>query len=219
MKIRSRMTVTQTQRMALSTSLVAAISLLRADAAGLTRYLEEQARDNPQLVLTRIDAPPGEWLPRWTQAFAPASMDTQLIAAASPSLMAHVLDAIDRTITTPADRAIALALAEALEPSGWLGRPLWEIAADVGCTLVQTEAVLKVLQRIEPVGLFARSLAECLRLQVLDAGIMDATMSCMIDHLDLLATGEYPAAPAHDPGAGPETGRAIRRRDRGGARA
>jgi RNA polymerase sigma-54 factor len=191
MKPASRITVTQTQRMTLSTSLAASITLLRADAAGLTRYLEEQAAENPQLVLSRVDPPPGEWLPRWSQAFAAQdSSDAQFVAAAGPSLVAHVLDAIDRTVVTPQDRRIALALADALEPSGWLGRPLIAIAKDTGCPPDTVERVLKNLQRIEPTGLFARSLAECLQLQAKEAGILDTAMACMIDHLDLLAQGD-----------------------------
>jgi RNA polymerase sigma-54 factor len=40
---------------------------------------------------------------------------------------------------------------------------------------------------MEPRGLFARSLAECLRLQASEAGLLDQTMSQVLDHLDLLA--------------------------------
>ena len=39
------------------------------------------------------------------------------------SLVEFVLRQIDLTIFDPADRVIAYALAEALEPTGWLGRP------------------------------------------------------------------------------------------------
>lgn len=190
MKSGTRISVTQTQRMTLNTGLAASISMLRTDAAGLTRFLEEQAAENPNLVLTRIDPPPGDWLPRWTRALGNAGPDVQTLAAAGPSLMAHVLDHIDRLVKAPQDRRIALQLAEALEPSGWLGRPLKDIARDAACHTAAVEAMLHRLQRIEPVGLFARSLAECLQLQAKDAGQLDAIMSCMIDHLDLLATGE-----------------------------
>jgi RNA polymerase sigma-54 factor len=190
MKPGPRITVTQTQRMTLTTSLAASINMLRADAAGLTRYLEEQAAMNPQLVLSYPEPQPYEWLPRWSQAFAAAGQDVQTVAAAGPSLMAHVLNAIEGQMITPQDRRIALALAEALEPSGWLGRSVAAVARDTGCDEARVAAVLRRLQRIEPVGLFARNLAECLRLQAEDAGIMDAAMSCMLDHLDVLAAGD-----------------------------
>lgn len=51
---RPRLGLTQTQRLSLNTSLHAAISVLRSDAEGLTRYLEEQAADNPHLRLQMV---------------------------------------------------------------------------------------------------------------------------------------------------------------------
>ena len=66
-----RLGLTQTQRLSLNTSLQASIALLRTDAAGLTRYLEEQAAENPNL---RLEPPPDpalqEWLPRWTSVLS-----------------------------------------------------------------------------------------------------------------------------------------------------
>ncbi|MFZ1512957.1 MAG: RNA polymerase sigma-54 factor, partial [Tabrizicola sp.] len=67
MKSRTRISVHQTQRMALTTGLATSIRILHADAAGLTRYLEEAAAENPQIILTRPQVQ--EWLPRWKSAF------------------------------------------------------------------------------------------------------------------------------------------------------
>ena len=185
---RPRITVTQTQRLQLNMGLQAAIRMLRSDAAGLTRYLEEQAADNPALKLTPPPVP-SEWLPRWGRILTgPETPPDQ--PGAGPSLMAHVLGQIDRRMTTATDRRIALALAEALEPSGWLGQPLAAIAVAAGVRLREVEAVLKRLQEIEPVGLFARDLAECLRLQAQEEGSFDAVMAVMLAHLDLLAAGD-----------------------------
>lgn len=185
---RQRMTVTATQRMALNTGLAASIRVLKADAAGLTRYLEEMAAENPALVVARSDAAPTDWLPRWTSAFTPTGAEA--VESASPSLMAHVLGDIDRRIRNPADRAIAVHFAEALEPSGWLGRPVEAIARAAGCALPFAMAVLAQLQLIEPRGLFAQSLADCLRLQADEAGVLDAVMAVILDHLDLLGQGD-----------------------------
>ena len=188
MSQRPRITLSQTQRLQLNMGLQASIRLLRSDAAGLTRYLEDQAAENPAL---KLDPPPVpvEWLPRWSRVFAaPAPAAEQ--AGAGPSLMAHVMAAIDRRMKTAADRRIALALAEALEPSGWLGQPLARIATGLGVKLREVEAVLRRLQEIEPVGLFARDLAECLRLQAQEEGSHDAVMAVMLAHLDLLAGGD-----------------------------
>ncbi|MEO8244282.1 MAG: RNA polymerase factor sigma-54 [bacterium] len=190
MSQRPRIQVTQTQRLQLNIGLQVSIKLLRADAAGLTRYLEEQAADNPHLAL---DPPPlpaaGEWLPRWTRVFAAEPMEGRDQAGPGQSLMAHVLGTIDRRMKSVREREIALALAEALEPSGWLGRPVAEIASTLGARMVEVEAVLRRLQEIEPVGLFARDLAECLRLQAQEEGSLDRTMAVMLTNLDLLAAG------------------------------
>jgi RNA polymerase sigma-54 factor len=191
MTTRPRLTITTTQRLALNTTLSAALNMLKADAAGLTRYLEEAASDNPSLIVTPAERPPADWLPRWTGAFAPAPAETA--AAATPGLIAHVMADSGQRIKTATARAIALHIIEALEPSGWLGRPLADIARDAGCSLAAAEDVLLILQQGEPRGLFARSLAECLRLQAVEAGADDAVMTVMLDHLDLLATGDTAA--------------------------
>jgi RNA polymerase sigma-54 factor len=191
MSTRPRLTVAPKQRIALNTGLVAAINTLRADAIGLTRYLEEAAAANPALVLQPPPLLQGqEWLPRWTQAFG-AATQTEAVASAGPSLIAHVMAFAAQQFEVPGDRAIALALAEALEPSGWLGRPVSAIAAELRCRLSDVMRVLEGLQRIEPRGLFAQSLSECLRLQAEEAGVADAVMLAMLNNLDLLATSDF----------------------------
>lgn len=187
-----RINVTQTQRLQLNTALQASIKVLRADAAGLTRYLEEQASENPHLRLSAPPAPlPGEWLPRWTPVLHSDDRGRDDVQAAPPSLINHVLTRI-QVLTAPGRaRQIALVLAEALEPSGWLGRGLPELAAEAGAGLPEVEAVLARLQQIEPAGLFARDLAECLRLQLAEAGALDPVMEQMLAHLDLLAQGAH----------------------------
>ncbi|EEW25294.1 RNA polymerase factor sigma-54 [Rhodobacter ferrooxidans] len=189
MKTRPRIVLAQTQRLQLNLGLSASIQLLQADASGLTRYLQEQAADNPHLSLQR--PAPGDWLPRWTTAFAQTAQPPEA-ASAAPSLMAHVMDRIEALTRPGRERQIAHLLAEALEPSGWVGRSLEAIADSAGASLPEAEAVLAKLQKgIEPVGLFARNLAECLRLQAQDADCLDPVMQAVLGHLDLLADGQF----------------------------
>lgn len=188
-----RIGLTQTQRLALNASLQASIAVLRTDAAGLTRFLEEQAAENPNLRLEAAPAPGlQDWLPRWSTAFAASGMGdaADFADGAAPSLIAHVLAALDGLALAPQEHRIAMALTEALEPSGWLGVPLATVAREVKASLPEVEAVLQVLQRIDPAGIFARNLAECLRLQAAEMGALDAAMRAILDHLDLLASGD-----------------------------
>jgi RNA polymerase sigma-54 factor len=182
--------LTQTQRLALNASLQASISILRSDAQGLTRYLEEQAAENPHL---RLDPPkaPGlrDWLPRWNGVL-PAGGQTPEAPAGSASLISHVLAGIAGLGLTPRAERIALALAEVLEPSGWLGGDLARLARELGASMVEIDAVIEKLQQLEPTGIFARNLAECLRLQAIEIGAYDGAMQAVLAHLDVLAGGD-----------------------------
>ena len=194
MNQRQRTEIRQTQRLALTLGLAASLRVLRHDASGLTLYLEEQAALNPWLRLDRPAPGPAEWLPRWSAALAAlrgsgGAEGLATAGGAAPSLMAHVCAEIARLVP-PSLRAAAQVFAEALEPSGWLGRPLSELAAEARLTLPEAEALLRLLQRIDPAGLFARTLAECLELQCRESGFLDATMAVVLGRLDLLARGD-----------------------------
>jgi len=181
------------QRMQLNASLANALRILRFDASGLTRYLEEQATENPYLEVTLPQPPAHEWSPRWHGAFsqAPRSGGTlaDTLATPDPSLMAHVTAEIQRLFPQGQTREVALAFMLALEPSGWLGKPLETIAVEANVSTTEAAAVLARLQQMEPSGLFARSLAECLRLQAIEDGVLDPVMDGVLRHLPLLAAG------------------------------
>ena len=91
------------------------------------------------------------------------------------------------------DTAIAFithALVDQLDEAGYLPLPLREAADDLGVELPLAEAALAVLQSLDPTGVGARSLAECLVLQAQEADRYDPCMARLIDNLDLLARGE-----------------------------
>ena len=66
MSQRPRIVIAQQQRLALNASLSSAIRMLRSDAAGLARYLEEQAGENPHIRLVGPEPPAlGDCLRMW----------------------------------------------------------------------------------------------------------------------------------------------------------
>lgn len=190
METRQNIRVTQSQRLQLNLGLQASIKLLRADAEGLTRFLEEQAAENPRLLLDAAPQDPSDWSPRWERAFSGGGLDPDLAASAGPSLMAHVTEKIAAMgLRGPALRVAGL-LAEALEPSGWLGCGIEDAARQAGVPLALAAEVLARLQGIEPAGLFARSLSECLLLQAVEAGLDDPVLRGVLGHLELMAAGD-----------------------------
>ena len=187
MPTRQRINVTTTQRLNLTLALQASIRVLKADAVGLTRYLEEQAAENPAL---RLGPPPvGEWLPRWDGVLADGAA-AERVAGAGQSLMAHLAAGVASLRLPAAEARIAERLVEGVEPSGWLGVTVAAVAADMGVTETAVAAVLAKLQRLEPAGVFARSLAECLRLQAEAEGIAGPVLLGVIADLSRVAAGD-----------------------------
>jgi RNA polymerase sigma-54 factor len=89
-----------------------------------------------------------------------------------------------------ADLFIAAHLIDQIDECGYLTVPLLEIANRLGVALARVEHVLSLIQTFEPTGVGARDLAECLKLQAIEADRYDPCMARLIDHLDLLARGE-----------------------------
>lgn len=215
---RNRITIEQSQRLSLNTRLLSSIRVLGSDAEGLSRFLEEAAAENPNLV---VEAPPaGDWLPRWSgplrQLRAGLAPDVEEVAAAAgPSLQAHVAELLAGLRLKGAEARLAEGLALALEPSGWLGRPLEVLAAEAGLAPAQAEAVLALVQAAaDPAGLFARDLAECLRLQAGEEGWLDPLAEGVLARLPLVASGAVDRI-ARDLGATEAAVQAVIRRIRG----
>jgi RNA polymerase sigma-54 factor len=94
----------------------------------------------------------------------------------------------------PADKLeLAEFLVCSLDDRGMLATPLTEVAEQTGRPIEECEAVLRLIQALEPVGVGARDLRECLLIQ-LDAKDMKATLPWRIihDHFDHLVNRRFP---------------------------
>jgi RNA polymerase sigma-54 factor len=89
---------------------------------------------------------------------------------------------------------IALLIIGNLTPDGYLDQPLEEIAEEADVTLETAEAVLKKVQQLDPPGVAARNLQECLLLQAIHAGADDEVILGLITkHLGNLEKKNYAA--------------------------
>ena len=87
---------------------------------------------------------------------------------------------------------LARVIAEMLEETGYLTVTLTDIADLSGAGLETAERALELVQGLDPPGVGARSLAECLALQAKAADRYDPAMARLIDNLDLLSKGRLP---------------------------
>jgi len=97
---------------------------------------------------------------------------------------------VDAVFAAPADRGIALALLSGLDETGYLTAAPAAIAGNLGVAPESVERVLRTCQEIAPSGIFARSLAECLELQLAERGRLDQPMRTLLANLDRLASGQ-----------------------------
>jgi RNA polymerase sigma-54 factor len=88
-----------------------------------------------------------------------------------------------------ADGALTRSIAEMLEETGYLTVSLHDIASASGAPPQIVEQALAIVQSLDPAGVGARSLAECLALQAKAADRYDPAMARLIDNLELLSKG------------------------------
>ena len=88
---------------------------------------------------------------------------------------------------------LAVAIVQELEETGYLTTPLDDIAKAMGATRAEAERALGQVQELDPPGVAARNLAECLALQAKAADRYDPAMARLIANLDLLAKGQMAA--------------------------
>ncbi|MBD3801774.1 MAG: hypothetical protein IE919_00885 [Thioclava sp.] len=186
MKLTQKVTQRLDTGLKLTQDLHRAIGFLELSNLELAQTLREAASDNP-----------------WLRVRMPPAMEDGVADIAAPglSLRAHVLAQIDRLVPRTSDRSVALALLDAMGPNGFLEMPVETIAATLRVTPARVETVLAALQAIEPRGLFARSLGECLALQLAEEEEISPQMRRMLDALPVLAD-RGPAALAEAAGLG-----------------
>lgn len=192
----------QSRHLSLTTQTIQSIEVLQYTHQELHEFLCDQAERNPLIDLQTPtisglggggNAPAGGSgasplgrIPVRSQSFADIS-ETQ---ASTTTLRDHLCDQAGMSFRCPTERQIAMTLAESLDPDGYLRRALWEIAELLGCDEALIENVLLKVQTFDPIGVGARNLAECLRLQLREHGALTVQMSCLLDNLSLLATHE-----------------------------
>lgn len=104
------------------------------------------------------------------------------------NLRDHLLAQLGLSIADPTDRMIGVQLIDMIDESGYLVGDLAKVAELLGCPVSRVEATLAKLQEFDPPGIFARSLAECLALQLRDRNRLDPAMQALLDNLHLLAS-------------------------------
>lgn len=100
-------------------------------------------------------------------------------------------DQLNLAFASPVMRMIGSYLIDMLDDNGYVSGDLGEVSEALGCTPAEVDAVLRRMQGFEPVGIFARNLAECLELQLRDRNRFDPAMAALLNNLEFLARREF----------------------------
>jgi RNA polymerase sigma-54 factor len=115
------------------------------------------------------------------------AFDFDRLEACETSLCEHLMAQLHGASGPAA--VLAEIIVQQLDDNGYLTTPLAAIAEDAGASAPDAEQALKLVQDLDPPGVAARSLSECLALQAKAADRYDPAMARLIDNLDLLAKG------------------------------
>ena len=155
-----------------------AIALLALSHRDLAAFVDRELEGNPLLVRGEGGSVAAGAPPRAADAAA---------VAATTTLRDHLVGQLHIAVADPGDRALGRGLIGLIDEAGYLGEALDTAAALLGCDRARAQAVLQVIQGLDPAGVGARGLAECLALQLRERGRLDPAMAAMLDHLDLVA--------------------------------
>ncbi|WP_417612475.1 RNA polymerase factor sigma-54 [Parasphingorhabdus sp.] len=117
--------------------------------------------------------------------------DYENMLVAEMTLTDYLMDQAG-AILSGVDLFVAQHIIDQIDECGYLQADLLELAQRLNVGLVDIERLLGVVQTLDPVGVGARDLAECLALQAKEADRYDPAMARLIDNLGLLAKGALP---------------------------
>ena len=108
----------------------------------------------------------GNWASVRTRdhGFGDEDSNLESYVSADVSLKDHLAAQFPLILTTPAERLIGQYMVDLVDESGYLSSDLDQLADRLGASEADVAAVLAKMQTLDPAGVFARSLSECLAL-------------------------------------------------------
>jgi len=133
-----------------------------------------------------------------TSNVGPASEDYTYQGETTDSIQDHLRWQMELTPFTETDEAIATAIIDAIDDAGYLTVTTEDILESLGqddVELDEVEAVLKRINMFDPVGVGARSIPECLIIQLnqfdKETPWLEETKQIITNHIDLLGNRDY----------------------------
>ncbi len=208
-----RLRQVQRQSLTMTPALQQSLRLLQLSADELGEAVKEAIESNPLLQPENVEMPapqperPPRPKPHGDLGFRPynqlaaalggrrsgarpdSQSDGDIAEPAGASINELLSEEIAFGFASETEREVAQMLAGLLDEAGYLAGTVADVAQVCDADEATVEAVLSRLQSIFGTGLFARTLSECLALQLDTRGALDAPMRALLDNLELVAAG------------------------------
>lgn len=211
------MELTQHQTQQLNQQQLQSLKLLQMSALELDAYVQELAMSNP--LVEPDELPPAQegapddallgrlrWLEEndrqngFYQTIAEEDLDPLARASTDGGLEETLFRFISRQLgplgLDEADSQTVCYLAACLDDNGYFTIPLAELAQSSGVSRERLAKCLAILQSLEPAGVGAADLGQCLALQLERIGETGPALAIVREHLEQLARGRYRAIAA-----------------------
>ena len=209
------------QTLTMTPQLQQAIRLLQLPVLDLNAQIQEAIEENIMLEMADLPDVPRTNTENtaevevvkpedtWQTSPAERSQDTNWSGEGRPisdfadesgeTLREHLLWQLELEHFSPRETVIGEALIDAINDDGYLTLSLEDIrdsfSAEAGFSVEEVEGALEKVQRLDPAGVGARSLSECLLLQLNqldpDTPHLQLAIELARDHLDLIADQQY----------------------------
>jgi RNA polymerase sigma-54 factor len=154
----------------------------------------DDAPQSPERPAPAAASEPGDWSGFGVGGAASGEgADIEAYVADRVTLSDHLERQLAVAVPDLTDRLIGQHLIDLIDPAGYLREPLETVADRLGAPIGKVERVLSVIQTFEPTGVGARSLKECLALQLRELDRCDPAMQALLDNLELVARRDHAA--------------------------
>ena len=158
----------QQQKLAMTQTMQQAIQMLHYPTNDLIDFLQEYALENP-LISVSVQSESSEMPPSYRSLTQASEDQHQAFLEHLPvekiSLYAHILAQIHLNYRDTYLRTLLIFLVDYIDANGYLTLSLDAAAAQTGASEIQLLDARTLLQQLEPAGIGARNLQECLMLQ------------------------------------------------------
>lgn len=163
------------QQLGISPLALQSLEVLQVNTQELLDYLSRSAEENPTLDLEELDDLRGsydalrqraDWIDAGASSAAPGWEQTGARDRETESLSAFEHDQLERLRIDKRLLALAKYLAELLDEDGYLSAEDRDSARELGVSEVLLSEAIRTLQGLEPAGIGAKDLPECLTLQL-----------------------------------------------------